>query len=109
MVAVGEIWSLHHGDRVIARLRVTDMDFPWVYADTEPLPEFDEFQSLFEEQEQALDEHDFERADTLYARIRSRLSMAFPDGRPVAEFMLHIYGDGTAGWRWHDQPFDGSG
>ncbi|MFE2579198.1 hypothetical protein [Streptomyces sp. NPDC059378] len=27
-------------------------------------------------------------------------------GSQVAEFMLHIHTDGTAGWRWHDKPFD---
>jgi hypothetical protein len=24
----------------------------------------------------------------------------------VPEFLLHIHDDGTAGWRWHDEPFD---
>jgi hypothetical protein len=31
--------------------------------------------------------------------------MAFPDGRPVPEFMLHIHDNGTAGWRWHHELF----
>ncbi|MEU7072110.1 hypothetical protein AB0B30_14610 [Streptomyces narbonensis] len=31
----------------------------------------------------------------------------FPDGNPVAEFMLRIPDDGTAGWRWHDERFGG--
>jgi hypothetical protein len=31
--------------------------------------------------------------------------MTFPDGSRVAEFMLRIHDDGTAGWRWHDEPF----
>lgn len=34
--------------------------------------------------------------------------MTFPDGSPVAEFMLYIHDDGTAGWRWFDEPFDAS-
>ncbi|MGY0234196.1 hypothetical protein [Longispora urticae] len=39
-------------------------------------------------------------------QIRAALSMAFADGSPMAEFMPHIHNDSTAGWRWHDQPFD---
>ncbi|MEY9904955.1 hypothetical protein ABIA35_001171 [Catenulispora sp. MAP12-49] len=31
--------------------------------------------------------------------------MSFPDGKPVAEFWLHVHGDGTAAWRWHNEPF----
>ncbi|MCM2387426.1 hypothetical protein [Streptomyces albipurpureus] len=34
------------------------------------------------------------------------LTLTFPDGGPVVEFMLHIHDDGTASWRWHDEPFD---
>lgn len=106
MITPGEVWRLRHGDREIARFRVTGADFPWVHADVETLPGFEEFRSWFAEQEQAIDEEDYAKADTLYARIRSTLAMAFPDGHPVPEFMLHIHNDGTAGWRWHDRPFD---
>ncbi|GGP86919.1 hypothetical protein [Streptomyces melanogenes] len=102
----GSIWRLHHGDQVIARLTVTGTDMPWTHADVEPLPGFDEFRPLFAEQERAVEEDDWERADTCYARIRDTLTMTFPDGSPVAEFMLHIHGDGTAGWRWDDEPFE---
>ena len=56
--------------------------------------------------ERAADEEDWGRADTCYSQICSALTMTFPDGGPVAEFMLHIHDDGTAGWRWHDEPFD---
>jgi hypothetical protein len=31
--------------------------------------------------------------------------MTFPNGQAVAEFMLRIHGDGTAGWRWLDESF----
>jgi hypothetical protein len=34
--------------------------------------------------------------------------MTFPDGTPVAEFLLQIHPDGTAAWRWHDEPFEAS-
>ncbi|MFD7576273.1 hypothetical protein ACFV6U_38100, partial [Streptomyces sp. NPDC059810] len=52
----------------------------------------------------ASDEEDWEQIDECYFRIRSALTLTFPDGTPVAEFMLHIHDDGTAGWRWHDSP-----
>ncbi|MFD3409561.1 hypothetical protein [Streptomyces cyaneofuscatus] len=102
----GSIWRLHHGDQEIARLTVTDGDWPWMHADVETLPGFDEFRPLFREQERAADEEGWERIDECYFRIRGALTLTFPDGIPVAEFMLHIHDDGTAGWRWHDEPFD---
>ncbi|WP_406447204.1 hypothetical protein OG782_00505 [Streptomyces sp. NBC_00876] len=38
--------------------------------------------------------------------IRSALTLTFPGGGPVAEFMLHIHDDGTADWRWQDEHVD---
>ena len=105
-LTTGRIWRLHHGDQEIARLTVTGADMPWTHAKVETLPGFEEFRPLFSEQERAADEEDWERADACYTQIRSALTMTFPDGGPVAEFMLHIHDDGTAGWRWHDEPFD---
>ncbi|MFI1049709.1 hypothetical protein ACH4U3_28690 [Streptomyces griseoruber] len=58
------------------------------------------------EQERAVDEEDWDRADACYTQIRTALTLTFPGGGPVAEFMLHIHDDGTAGRRWHDEPFD---
>ncbi|MER7828299.1 hypothetical protein ABTX85_37785 [Streptomyces sp. NPDC096097] len=101
-----DAWLLHHGDRVIARLIVTGSDMPWTHAEVETLPGFEAFRPLFVEQERAVDDEDWERADACYTRIRGALSMTFPDGDPVAEFMLRVHDDGTAGWRWHDEPFD---
>ncbi|WP_393060174.1 hypothetical protein [Streptomyces sp. LN549] len=100
------VWRLHHGDQEIARLTVTGADMPWTHADVEALPGFEEFRPIFSEQERAADEEDWERLDGCYEEIRRALTMTFPDGSPVAEFMLHIHDDGTAGWRWHDEPFD---
>ncbi|WP_333741116.1 hypothetical protein [Streptomyces sp. IBSBF 2806] len=102
----GTIWRLHHGDQEIARLTVTGADMPWTQAEVEILSGFEEFRSVFAEQERAIDEEDWERADACYSQIRSALTLTFPDGSLVAEFMLHIHEDGTAGWRWHDEPFD---
>ncbi|OIJ85131.1 hypothetical protein BIV25_44860 [Streptomyces sp. MUSC 14] len=105
-LTTGSIWRLHRGGQEIARLTVTGADMPWTYARVHTLPGFDEFRPLFREQERAADEEDWERADACYAQIRSALTLTFPDGRPVAEFMLDIHDDGTAGWRWHDEPFE---
>ena len=30
--------------------------------------------------------------------------MTYPAGSPVTEFMVNVHGDGTAGWRWQDEP-----
>lgn len=105
-LAIGSIWRLHQRGREIARLAVTEADMPWVYATIEPLPGLEQFRPLFAEQEQALDAEDWERADACYEQIRSNLTMSFPDGAPVAEFMVHLHGDGTASWRWHDESFE---
>lgn len=108
-LTTGGIWRVHHGDQEIARLTVTGADWPWTYARVEELPGFEEFRSDFAEQERAIDEEDWEWADACYTRIRGALTKTFPDGSPVAEFMLHIHDDGTAGWRWRDEPFDAMG
>ncbi|MFI9150443.1 hypothetical protein [Streptomyces sp. NPDC053367] len=105
-LTTGSVWRLHHGDQEVARLTVTDTDMPWTHAAVEALPGFEEFRPLFAEQEQAVDEEDWERAGACYHRIRRELTMTFPDGGHVAEFILHIHDDGTAGWRWHDEPFE---
>ncbi|GAA1939900.1 hypothetical protein [Kitasatospora viridis] len=99
-------WRLHHDNREVARLRVTGTDMPWVHAEVEALPGFEEFGPLFAEQERATEQEDWERADACYERIRAALVMSFPDGTPVAEFLLHVHGDGTAAWRWSDEPFE---
>ncbi|WP_433891346.1 hypothetical protein [Streptomyces sp. CA-111067] len=105
-LAAGSIWRLHKGDQEIARLTVTGADMPWTHAGIESLPGFEEFRPLFSEQERAADEEDWELFDACSTRICAALTMTFPDGGRVAEFMLRIYDDGTAGWRWHDEPFD---
>ncbi|HEY9523911.1 MAG TPA: hypothetical protein VIR33_11780 [Thermopolyspora sp.] len=70
------------------------------------LPGLEEFRPLFSEQERAAEDEDWERADACNIRIRNALALTFPDGGSVAEFMLRIHNNGTAGWRWHDEPFD---
>ncbi|MFE3907815.1 hypothetical protein ACFXPY_48390 [Streptomyces sp. NPDC059153] len=103
-LTTGSIWRLHHGDQEIARLTVTGTDMPWTHAEVETLPGFEEFRPVFTEQERAIDEEDWERADACYAQIRGALTMMCPDGSQVAEFMLYIQDDGTAAWRWLSAP-----
>lgn len=108
-LSANAVWRLHAGDREVARLIATDFDFPWVYAVVEALPAFEEYRPLFAEQELAIDTEDDERAAVIYEQIRTALSMTFPDGTPVPEFLLHIHHDGTAGWRWSNEPFEEPG
>ncbi|MFG2481127.1 hypothetical protein [Streptomyces fagopyri] len=85
---------------------MTGADMPWTHAKVETLPGFEAFRPLFSEQERAVDEEDWGRADACCIQIRSALTLMLPGGVPVAEFMLHIHDDGTAGRRWYDEPFD---
>ncbi|WP_167161496.1 hypothetical protein [Streptomyces sp. MBT27] len=105
-LTTGSIWRPHQGGQEIARLTVTGAGMPWTHAEVETLPGFEAFPPLFAEQERAGDEEDWERADGCYTQIRSALTLMFPDGSPVAEFMPHTHDDGTAHWRRHDEPFE---
>jgi hypothetical protein len=90
-------------------LTVVGSDMPWAYARVDVLPGFEGFRALFVEQELSVDEGDDVRADDLYARIRAALTLTFPDGRSVPEFLLHVRPDGSAAWRWHGEPFNAVG
>lgn len=70
-----------------------------------PTAGFEPFRETFAEQERAAEAEDGELADACYEQVRKTLTMSFPDGKPVAEFWLHVHGDGTAAWRWHNEPF----
>lgn len=100
------MWGLHHGGELVARLVVTEIDFPWMRGRVEPLAGFEKVRGLFEAGERAKDAEDFDGADEAYYRIRAVTSMTFPDGDPVAEYILDIFSDGTCGWYWTDEPFE---
>ncbi|MBZ4324051.1 hypothetical protein [Streptomyces huiliensis] len=100
-LGTGSTWRLLHQDEEIARLTVTETDMPWVFAEVQTFPGFEEFRPLFAGQERALEEGEWERADAHGDRIRGSLTLTPPDGSPVAEYMLRVYEDGTAGWRWY--------
>ncbi len=40
-----------------------------------------------------------------YNAIRTVVTLRYPEGHEVPEFLLHIDGD-VAWWRWSDEPFD---
>jgi hypothetical protein len=67
-------------------------------------------QPLFEDELRQLDHLDEDAApwEAAYDRIRQAVRLLAPDGRPAAEFLLHIDGD-DAWWRWSDEPFPESG
>lgn len=98
------VWRLHARGRELARLTVTGSDFPWMHATIEELPGFEEFRPLFERQERACDGEDWEALDEIGERLNAAITMTTPDGSAVADFLLRVHGDGTAGWRWSDEP-----
>ncbi|GIJ13108.1 hypothetical protein Van01_63220 [Micromonospora andamanensis] len=40
-----------------------------------------------------------------YETVRNAVTLRYPDGQEVPEFLLHLDGD-EAWWRWSDEPFD---
>jgi hypothetical protein len=52
----------------------------------------------------ALIDEETEQWEAAYRRIRAVVGLMTPDGRPVAEFLLHIDG-ADAWWRWSDKSF----
>ncbi|MDO0938960.1 hypothetical protein QQY66_47310 [Streptomyces sp. DG2A-72] len=105
-LTTGSIWRLHHGGQEIGQLTVTGADMPWTHAEVETLPGFEEFRPPLRGARAGCRRGGLGAGRRLLTQIRSALTMTFPDGSPVAEFMLHIHDDGTAGGRWHDEPFD---
>lgn len=98
-LADDSVWRLHARGRELARLTVTGTDFPWVHATIEEMPGFEEFRPLFERQERACDVEDWEALDQANAGLNNAITLTTPDGSAVAEFLLRVHGDGTAGWR----------
>lgn len=84
----GDVWTLHHGGKLVAELVVTGLDWPWVHARVVARPGFDELRPLFDE-------------EFAYSAVRDAVTMRYPDGRDVAEFLLQIDGD-VAWWRSTD-------
>lgn len=109
MTEAGSTWRLWRDNDLLGELEVTGSDFPWLQARFSAQPRFAQVASLFEEELRLLDvaDDDVEAWERVYYRLRETVHLTDPDGRQVAEFLLHI--DGTdAWWRWSDTPFDAS-
>ena len=104
-----EVWTLYRQDQRLADLVVTGGDFPWLNARVEPRDGFDDVRPLFAEDLRALraSDDDLDAGETAYQAIRSTVTLRYPDGTEVPEFLLHIEGD-EAWWRWSDEKFDDS-
>lgn len=102
-----ETWTLHRGDQLVARLVVTGGDFPWLNARVEACDGFAEVRPLFVEELRLMNDADRDGTawGAQYEAIRRSVTLRYPDGRDVPEFLLHVDGD-HAWWRWNDEPFD---
>ncbi|HEY1701051.1 MAG TPA: hypothetical protein VGG75_15180 [Trebonia sp.] len=104
----GAVWQLRHKGEIVASLVVSDSEWPWVYARLQPRPGFGRIQPLLAEELRLLDdiENKVDEWEAAYDEIRKDLTLLYPDGNPVPEYLLHVKND-NAWWRWNDQPFPG--
>ncbi|GLY02896.1 MULTISPECIES: hypothetical protein [Actinoplanes] len=105
-----DVWTLHRrGDgRLLARLAVTDTDFPWLYARVEAGDDdLTPLRPLFADELHLLNDvgTDVPAWEQAYELIRDAVTLRSPEGVDVPEFLLHVEGD-EAWWRWSDEPFD---
>jgi alkanesulfonate monooxygenase SsuD/methylene tetrahydromethanopterin reductase-like flavin-dependent oxidoreductase (luciferase family) len=104
-----DAWTLHRrcDGRLVAHLVVTGGDFPWLNARVEPGDGFDELRPVFAEElrrVQRIDD-DVPAWDRAYDAVRAAVTLRYPDGQDVPEFILHLDGE-QAWWRWSDEPFE---
>ena len=102
------VWTLHRRDdgRILADLVITGGDFPWLNARVEPRDGLADVLPLFAEELLRLEvDDDTESWERAYDAIRAVVTLRYPAGHEVPEFLLHIEGD-EAWWRWSDDPFD---
>ncbi len=72
-----------------------------------PYPGFEEVQPLFDEELRLLDDVDntADAWEAAYEKVRAAVTLRYPDGGEVPEFLLHI-DKGEAWWRWSDEAFN---
>ena len=101
-----QAWRLMQREELLAELIVTGGDFPWLNARIRAMPGFEAVRPPFEEELRALGhiDDDVGSWQAAYDRIRRAVSLLYPEGRPVPEFLLHVDGE-DAWWRWSDEPF----
>ena len=93
-----QVWRLMQGEELLAELIVTGGDFPWLNARIRAMPGFEGVRRLFEEELRSLEhiDDDLGSWQAAYDDIRSVVSLLYPDGRAVPEFLLHV--DGEDAW-----------
>ncbi|MFC0554544.1 hypothetical protein ACFFHJ_26985 [Planotetraspora thailandica] len=105
---IDETWELRRGGEILGEVRVNDADFPWLsgefvahagFAEVEPL--FAAELALMKEDE----EPDWNEWEAAYDRISEQMQLIDPDGKQVADFILHIEGQ-DAWFRWIDAAVD---
>jgi hypothetical protein len=106
---IGATWTLHRRDdgRLLAELVVTGLDQPWMNARVVNRDGFEDVRTLFAEELTLLDDigDDAESWERAYDAVASLVTLRYPHGTEVPEFLLHIDAD-EAWWRWSDEPFD---
>ncbi|MEV0724271.1 DNA alkylation repair protein [Micromonospora purpureochromogenes] len=100
----GQAWTLYRGDELLADLVVNGGDFLWLNADVHPYADFEDVRPLFDQELRLLDDIDnhVEEWEAAYEKVRASVTLRYPDGREVPEFLLHI-DKGAAWWRWSDE------
>jgi hypothetical protein len=104
----GEVWALQRRSdgQTVANLVIVGGEFPWLNARVERRSGFEELLPLFAEELNRLDRIDDDTAswEEAYDALRTAVTLRYPDGDEVPEFLLHIDGP-EAWWRWSDDPF----
>jgi hypothetical protein len=102
---IAESWTLTQGPILLGVIHVTDGDFPWLSGTWTPTPEFASVEPLFRAELELLNTLDdnIDEYDEAYEKIRAATTLHHPDGRAVADFLLHIDAD-QAWFRWSDEP-----
>ncbi len=103
------VWTLHRrGDgRLLAELVVTGSDFPWLNARVEARDGLDQVRPYFAEELRLLErlDDDVDGWERAYDAVREVVTLRYPAGGDVPEFLLHLDHD-EARWRWSDKPFE---
>jgi hypothetical protein len=99
-------WSVMRGSNLVGVIDVRDSDFPWLSGGWTPTAEFEEAAPLFRDELAVMNAlHDeVDEWESAYAKIRQEVTLHYPDGSVVPEFLLHIDGD-EAWFRWSDEMF----
>ena len=90
---------------MLATITITDTTFPWLSGHLDAEPRFQEYRPLFTAELAALEREDWQEFDRMQNAISEQRQLAYPDGREVPEFRLHVNGD-EAWFRWDDESFD---